>query len=397
MIKITFLTFLGVFTGVLTGLTPGIHPNTVIFFSLPFYFSTDIEMIFYGCFVSGLSVSHTFHDFIPSLFLGLPDSATALSTVPGLDMVAEGRGLEAFNYSVFGGIYASVAFVFLLPFIFMFAADIYALLEPVMAFVLVFLLLTTIFNTEKPVLGIVTAIMSGALGLIAFQMPVNESYVFIPMFSGLFAAPVLISALNSNREIPEQLSKSPEFESSARGGFIGFVAGTLSGIIPGIGASVATSFLAPLMEGSKKEFISGLGGVNTADIMISFVSLLVLEKARSGAAVALSSVAQVTPPRVILLMGSSLLAVGLSAPIALKTGEVFAKISPELPRKKLLSTAAMLITGATLYLTGFLGLLVFFTSSSIGYFAMLAGDRRPCMSVLIVPAISFFASNGIFI
>lgn len=397
MIKITLITIIGVFTGVITGLTPGVHPNTVIFLSLPFYFASGIEMIFYGCFVAGLSVSHTFHDFLPSLFLGLPDSTTALSTVPGLRMVAEGRGLEAFNYSVFGGIYASTAFVFCLPFLFMFASDVYKMIEPFMVLLLIFLLLTTTFNTERPLYGMLTASLSGALGLLAFRMPVNETYVFIPMFSGLFAAPVLLSALDSDRDIPEQRPVSPGFESSARGGFIGFLAGVFSGIVPGIGASIATSFLAPMMEDSRKEFISGLGGVNTADIMISFVSLLILEKARSGAAVALSSVAQVTPPRVVLLMGASLLAVGISAPLALKSGELFARFSSRLPRRKLLAFAGLTIISATAYLTGILGILVFLTSSSIGYLAMVAGDRRPCMAVLIVPAISFFASNGIFI
>lgn len=397
MLDLAVLTILGVLTGVVTGLTPGLHPNTVIFFSLPFYFSSGVELPVYGCFISGLSVSHTFHDFIPSLFLGLPDSETALSTIPGLKMVAEGRGLEAFNYSVHGGLYASIAFVALLPFLLMFAKTFYSFLEPFMALILLLFLLTTVFNTGSPALGILIATLSGLLGILAFRMPVNASYVFIPMFSGLFAIPVIVSAVKDAREIPQQENKEPEFGSSVRGGITGFFAGAVAGIIPGIGASIATSFLAPVMEDSQKEFIAGLGGVNTSDILISFAALLAVDRARSGAAVALSSVAQVTPPRTGLLMGASLLAAGFSAPIALKSGELFAKYSPKMPRKLLLGCSGLLVLLSTVYLTGTLGLLVLFTSSAIGFIAMEAGDRRPCMSVLIVPAMLFFAENGIFI
>ena len=397
MLDLAVITLLGVFSGVVTGLTPGLHPNTVIFMSLPLYFSTGISLPVFGCFISGLSVSHTFHDFIPALFLGLPESDTALSTVPGLEMVVNGKGLEAFNYSVYGGLYASIVFLLLTPIIFLYAEPVYSFLEPYMAFFLLFILLTVVFNTPKLWIGGSVAALSGILGLLAFEMPVNESYVFIPLFSGLFAVPILLSSLSSTREIPEQSHIEPLNQSAMRGGLIGFIAGAVAGIFPGIGSSISTSFLTPLMEDSEKEFIAGLGGVNTADILISFIALIAIGKSRSGASVALSMVSKVNLPRAALLMGSSMLAVGVSAPLALKSGAVFAELSAKFPRRPFLVASGVLVFVATVFLTGYLGVLVLFTSSAIGYVAMLLGDRRPCMSVLLVPAISFFAKNGIFI
>ncbi|MFB6143701.1 MAG: tripartite tricarboxylate transporter permease [Candidatus Nanohaloarchaea archaeon] len=395
MLKIVLTTVLGVFAGVFTGLTPGIHPNTVIFFSMPFYFSSGVETVVYGAFISGLAVSHTFHDFIPSLFLGLPDSSTALSTIPGIELVSRGRGLEVFRYSVEGGIYATLTVAILAPLVLAAGPALYPVLEPAMEYLLLFFLITTILNTSRISRSALTAILSGILGLIAFKMPVNQSYVFIPIFSGLFAVPVIVSSF-SGRAIPEQQDIGTVDSVARNGGAAGAMAGLLAGIVPGVGAAIATSFLSPLMTDSRKQFIAGLGGVNTADTLVSLIALLALGKARSGPAVAISAVTTVTAPGVAMLSGASLLAAGLSAPIALYAGEKFARFSSGGSSEPLLAAALSVVCVSTLFLTGFPGALILATSSVIGYGAMLSGDRRPCMAVLIVPAIMFFAEIHIF-
>lgn len=92
MVEIILIIILGVLTGVFTGLTPVIHPNIVIFGSLPFYFSLDIGFVPYMVFISGLSVAHTFHDFLPAIFLGAPETEAALSTVFGTEIASRGKG-----------------------------------------------------------------------------------------------------------------------------------------------------------------------------------------------------------------------------------------------------------------------------------------------------------------
>jgi TctA family transporter len=57
----------------------------------------------------------------------------------------------------------------------------------------------------------------------------------------------------------------------------------------------------------------------------------------------------------------------------------------------------LIILSSTVYLTGFLGLLILFTASSIGYCSILAGERKLCMAVLLVPSILFFSGAGMFI
>ena len=66
--------------------------------------------------VIGNAITHTFLDFIPSVFLGAPDGDTALTLLPGHRMVLAGRGYEAVKCSVIGSFGAVIgALILLVP------------------------------------------------------------------------------------------------------------------------------------------------------------------------------------------------------------------------------------------------------------------------------------------
>lgn len=278
---------LGVLAGILTGITPGIHPNTVIFTSLPIYFGTGIDFMLYLSFIAALSVSHTFHDFLPSIFLGAPEGDTALASVAGADMAEEGRGLEAFYYTIFGGFVSCVVMLFLSPLLLLFLSSIYSIFNSVMFYVLVFFQLVIVFNSRKVFYGFITAFLSGILGFLAFSMPVNSQNVLMPVFAGLFAVPTFLSSFQPTLE--DQKPARPDRQYYVRGGALGTVAGIMTGIFPGVTGTAATSFFAPLMSDKVEEFLAAIGAVNTSDILISFLGLYLIEKARSGTAVALNA------------------------------------------------------------------------------------------------------------
>lgn len=383
---------LGVATGVFTRLVPGIHPNTVIFSSLPFYFKLNIDLILFMAFISGLSVSHTFHDFLPAIFLGAPEAESALSALPGGEMALRGRGLEAFDYTVFGGLYASLGFVLAGSFLLIFLEPLYGFLESFMGYILLFALLFIVFRSGK-LMAAVIALLSGILGQLAFSMPVNQKFVLLPIFTGLFAVPSILNSITSRMELPEQSSCRVSKQVCHRGGALGFLSGWVAGTFPGLGAAVSTSFLTPLMD-SKKDFLAAMGGVNTSDILMSFLALHLIGKARSGSSVALEAVAETSFPRIVMLLGMSLVAVAASVPLALKTSRFFtSRIRQGFGYA--LYLVLTVILALNYYLLGLPGLLILFTSASVGYIAMEAGERACCMAVLIVPAVMFY--GGIFI
>ncbi|MFB6190493.1 MAG: tripartite tricarboxylate transporter permease [Candidatus Nanohaloarchaea archaeon] len=379
----------GVALGVLTGLVPGIHPNTVIFTSLPIYFNYDIGLTSYMSVVAGLSVSHTFHDFLPAIFLGAPEAESALSTLPGARMAMEGRGIEAFQLTVLGGVFSVAAAIFASPFLLLFLPEIYSFLEPHMAYLLAFFLSYIVFRSSRLRNSVVITVLAGALGTFSFSMQINQEFVLVPVFSGLFALPSIYHALRSDFRLPPQSSTQLSWERAERGGAVGMLAGLLAGVFPGLGAAVSTSFLSPLLD-SREEFLAGMGGVNTSDILVSFVALLLIGKSRSGASVALSSISQVGMRETVFLSGTSLVAAAIAAPLALRVAPWFLHGLRRVDTGKLLLLVALALVLSTFFLTGPPGLLVLSTSSFIGYAALLSGERASCMAVLMMPAISFY-------
>lgn len=379
----------GVALGVLTGLIPGIHPNTVIFTTLPLYFSYDIGLTSYMSLVAGLSVSHTFHDFLPAIFLGAPEADSALSALPGGRMAARGRGIEAFRLTVVGGVFSVTAAILVSPFLLIVLPGIYSFLEPYMAYLLAFFLSYLVFRSSRLRNSLVVAVLSGALGTLSFSMDVNQEFVLIPVFSGLFALPSIYHALESDFRLPPQAAARPSRGKAARGGTVGLVAGLMAGIFPGLGAAASTSFLSPLL-GSREEFLAGMGGVNTSDIIVSFIALLLIGKSRSGASVALSAISRVGMRETAFLVGCSLVAASIAAPLALQVAPWFVRALRKIEMNLVLRMVVLLLVFSTFFLTGLPGLLVLATSSFIGYAALHSGERACCMAVLMVPAIGFY-------
>ena len=104
ILEILIALILGIMIGTITGLIPGIHINLVAVFLLAI--STSLLLFFppiaLVIFIIALSIAHIFIDFIPTIFLGAPDEDTALSILPGHELLLQGSGYEAVILSVLG-------------------------------------------------------------------------------------------------------------------------------------------------------------------------------------------------------------------------------------------------------------------------------------------------------
>lgn len=123
VLGVILFAFLGTAAGVVTGLTPGLHVNTIAALVLALQGSLialassifawagpNMEelLLMVASMIVGNVVSHTFLDFIPSIFLGAPEGETALSVLPGHRMLLQGRGLEAVRLSAQGSLAAAL-------------------------------------------------------------------------------------------------------------------------------------------------------------------------------------------------------------------------------------------------------------------------------------------------
>lgn len=385
----------GLITGVMTGLIPGIHPNTVIFTSLPLYLASGTGLTVYAVFITALSVVHTFHDFLPAIFISSPDAESALTVIDGRSAVEQGKGLEIFQYTAYGALTSLLPVITISGLSILFLDRIYMYLEASMQYILLFFLLFIILNSEEKLNAVLITVFAGALGVISFESTVNQNYVFIPIFSGLFAFPAVLRALKEDFKVPEQDKPSVDRLEAFKGGFMGSIAGFVAGVIPGVGAAVATSFVSPLMKDSSKQFMSAMGAVNTTDIIFSVVTLHVLGNARSGVSVALQFFS--TQVDLLLILILTVLSVFPAFYISLKISEVYTVFLTAVPIRKLLYTVLIFLISISFYMTGVTGLLILFTASVIGEASLRSGNRRACMAVLIVPALFFFTGIGAFI
>ena len=154
LLLVILFCILGVITGVATGLLPGLHVNNIALillslsgaiiaaFSFLFEYgiSEEFILVLICIYIISTSISHTFHDVIPSTFLGAPDEDMALSVLPAHSLLLEGKGYEAVALSAMGS-YGAILFCFLLlyPIRFIIGEPLffYETLREIMLFVLI--------------------------------------------------------------------------------------------------------------------------------------------------------------------------------------------------------------------------------------------------------------------
>jgi len=411
--EVLLFTFIGIILGIFTGLIPGIHVNT-IFITLPFLtpiifnFNFSIYAVF--ALIVSMAVAHTIFDFIPSIFLGVPEDSTALSILPGHKLLLQGKGIEALFLTIIGGLFITILFILLLPFLIFLIPILFNSLKFYIPLILILIVSFTIL-TEKSKSGMFFSFLlflfSGFLGLITLNSKlIPEGYVFFPLFTGLFGIPTLIISLGTKSEIPPQsgLIFNIKRKLVLSGVFKSLFSSLLVGILPGVGAAQATVLTQELTNLGKKknkekiesenlkEFLISIGGINTSITLISFLSLYSIQKARTGASVAISKLIEnFQINELILLISISLISIGISSILALYIGNKILIFIQKIPYYKisLIILSFLFIFG--LIFTGILGVIVMLISTSIGMIAPLSKIKRShSMGVIILPVILFY-------
>jgi len=433
---------LGVLTGIATGLLPGLHVNNIALillslsgaiiatFSFLFEYgiSEEFILVLICIYIISTSISHTFHDVIPSTFLGAPDGDMALSVLPAHSLLLEGKGYEAVALSAMGS-YGAILFCFLLilPIRFIIGSPLffYESLREIMLFVLIAISILMI-GTEKSKIddfgkkGIAPSIvgmlfatfvffLSGIFGIVIFEVPVDSpiglsSPVLFPALAGLFGTPTLLTSLMTKPVIPKQIIKPPVLNrktknSSTLSVMTGSLGGILVSIIPGITSATGTILAMNARgESSKRQTIITLSAVNTACAFFVVVVMFVILRSRSGATLAameLMSVAEWTtllmPANLAYLLIALLLGGTLSYFLTLKVGKIFARRFANVPYALIVKLTIALIVILVFLFTGIIGILILVVATLIGLLPVEWGVRRShCMGILLIPIILYF-------
>ncbi|MGA9189527.1 MAG: tripartite tricarboxylate transporter permease, partial [Methanosarcina sp.] len=356
LLLLLFSVFGGYLLGIISGLLPGIHNNNfalaLVAFA-PVLAEKGLSPFYIAVIILSNAVAQTFHDIIPSVFLGAPDGDTALTVLPGHRLLLDGAGAEAVRLSALGSAGSVVvSLIFVLPFS-LFFKTVYPYLEEHMAWILiliVFLMLasekgekdedskekSSLAKYKYKAFALVLFLITGVLGLFAFareslMVPVvnfGEPSVLLPLLSGLFGASQLITSLLTSSKIPEESVSALKLSRKRilRGILTGSAAGSLVAWLPGLSSAIAallTGLVAkvdfdriylkkknsepelgrlrtslysdpyasnPSTLESSKEFLISNSGVNTSNAIFGLVAFVVIGRTRSGAMVAVEDI-----------------------------------------------------------------------------------------------------------
>ncbi|MFH1364028.1 MAG: tripartite tricarboxylate transporter permease [Candidatus Aenigmatarchaeota archaeon] len=396
MIEYLFFTLIGCGLGIITGLIPGLHVNTVSFGLIGFVFLNPYYVIIM---IIAMAITHTIFDYIPSIFFGAPDPSTALSVLPGHQMLLDGRGLHALYLTVVGGMLSIFITLLLFPLFLISIPFLYQNIQSFIHWILIAIALVMLYAEpgKKKFYGLIIFLLSGTLGMITLNSFLLPSHlIMFPLFTGLFGISTMLISLNKKTKIPKQVMWLPKIGGrfALIGTLKGLFSGMLLGVLPGVGAAQATVLTQQITrKHNPHEFLISIGAINTIVALFSLISLYTIFRPRSGAAVAIDSIIQSFGfTELMLLLGVALLSTSISTFLILKLARPLITVLQKVNYTKLTIVVIIFLISMTAYFTQLPGLLILGVSTSIGLLAPLYGVKRSMsMGVLMLPLIIFYA------
>ena len=397
-LEIIFSLILGVFIGIITGLTPGIHVNlvSVIILSISALLLQITSPLVIGVFIISLAITHTFLDSIPSIYLGAPDAGQELNVLPGHRLLHKGLGHNAVIYTLIGSMGCLLLGIVLFPLLIFSMAKLFPIVSRIIGYLLIAVMAIMIFREKgKRAKSLALFLLAGCLGMLVFSIP-NLKQPLFPLLSGLFGFSILLVSLLEKSVIPKQKLNQPlnisnkniaKSVSAATG--MGFVSAFLPGFGNSQAAIIATNIVGDIGD---EGFLSLVGGLNTASMLISIAAAYTLDKARNGAIVVVNKlIGSITIQDMLVFIAVALVVGGLSTIMTLKISKTFSKYITKVNYTYLIIGIISFITLLTIFFDGFIGLIILFTATAIG---LLASSwkigKNHLMGCLILPVIFYF-------
>jgi putative membrane protein len=381
---------LGVPAGIVLGtmtIIPGLHINLLSALLIANTSLLDPEFAAITIFI--MAITATFMDFIPSTFLGAPESETAMSVLPAHRMLLKGRGFDAIFLTTIGNVFGLCCAAALFPAAISIYPVIFTPANKIMHWLLILALSLFILREEswrKKASALIIAAFSGTLGILALNK-LDEP--LLPMFSGLFGLSTIISSMGGRTSMPKQrIGKVKLPMPWLKSSILGVIFGGIINIFPALGLAQAASAAGMFSRNSKRSYLLTISALNTAAMALSLATLYSINRGRNGAIEALGSFAKIDTNVLATLIGVALLAMPLIVFLKMQIAKIAAKIVAKLPYKLICIFTMSIIVAMVLIMSGWKGLIVLVTGTAIGLTTILTGiSRSHAMACLIVPVI----------
>jgi putative membrane protein len=350
-----------------------------------------------------MSITHTFVDFIPSIFLGAPDEDSFLSILPGHRLLLKGRGHYAVVFTLYGSLTALIIILLFTPIFIYILPSVYPKIQKIMPFILIAISGFLIFSEkEKKLSALLVFLISGFLGIASLNLNIKES--LLPLLTGLFGASNLIISIKQKTKIPEQkisplnkikLSK----KSFLKGSLASIISAPFTAFLPGLGSSQAAIIGRYFLNiKDQREFLFLLGAINTIVMGLSFIALYSINRARTGSAVYISQLLpDITAANLSLIIVTTIISGILSFIITIFLSKFASKNIDKIPYNTLSKIILFILAIVVFIFSDYtligkvVSFLIFLTSTSLGIFTISSNVKRiHLMGCLLVPTILFY-------
>ena len=393
LLEIILPILLGILAGTFTGLIPGVHINLIAVLLLTFSTKTNLPPISTIIFIISMATTHTFIDFIPSVFLGAPDPSTVLTVLPGHRYLIQGKGFEAVVLSIYGSITGLLLVILLTPILLLIAPQAFTIIQKAVLAIIITAVLFVISKEKSKLKAIIIFLISGCLGLAALNL--NLKQPLSPLLSGLFGTSGLILSLKQETILPKQTISFPKINLRKSGKYLtsALAASGLTGFLPGLGAAQAAIIGSSIFKKvEQSDFIFLSGAINTIVMIIGLIALIALDKTRNGAVVVVKQLMPtLSTSNFIVLIAATLIAGSISCLLAVFLAKRFSKLIEKVNYQKLCLAIIFFIIILAFFLSGWLGLLVLTVSTIVGILPSIMGvQKNNLMGCLLLPVILFF-------
>lgn len=345
--------------------------------------------------ILSMSITNTFLDSIPSIFLGAPEPSTSLSILPGHKLLMEGKGFEAVILTLIGSSISLIVAMLSFPIAYKGLIVVYPTIQKYIPYMLIIISLVLVLKEKKSRMwALIFFLSSGILGIASFSMNIKD--VLFPLLSGLFGVSTLLTSLNNKVKIPKQIQTYPEIKNSEKIKIFSavFLSSLLTTTLPGLGAAQAAAISSTMFKDIKnKSFLVLVGGINTSGMVLSIFTLYAIDKARNGSIVAISQVfPEININHLLIFLGISLVSSSLAIILTINIAKNVSKIITKVNYKFLGISVILFVTILVFILSGnFLGLLILITSTFLGILPQLKNTTRShLMGCIILPVILYF-------
>ena len=386
----------GIALGTVSGLLPGLHANNMAFLLAGVAPSVPGPRLYVAMAMLAAGVVHTFLDVVPSLALGVPDAAMAAVALPGHRLVLAGRGREALRLSAVGSGGAVVLAVPLAVPVTRIMTAAWPTVRAHLTLVILAVAVGLVVTEGSPMAmagAAVSLLASGLLGLATLELspdaPLSAGGLLVPLFAGLFGAPVLVDAIGGTG-IPPQGDPGIAVSGREAAGLtgVGTVAGAVVGYVPAVSSAVAATGALLAVPGryGARGFLIATSGVNTANAIFALFALIALGSPRTGVLVAVEAVGgPVSLPHLLVAVATAG-AVGFVLVLAL--GDRYLAVVGRLDPTALSVAILAGLAGMSYLFAGRIGVVAYLAAAVVGLVPPRFRARRASlMGVLFGPLV----------